>query len=178
MGVETPRALASFASRCGGNGDFGRHHVGDTAVGRCDERGVPLSVSLDMAGILFPGIFRYSTAAFILGSRSENSHGVMIDIPWSLSGDLAMYLDAPSDGPKLLTRSIQVFNASVKVCPNLENKHAQIQGIYSTFYLLSYSKCKKCQSESRLYGYAAVKRGFRLLLQEILVRKLSEYLVF
>lgn len=29
MGVDTPSALASFASRCGGNGDFGRDHVGD-----------------------------------------------------------------------------------------------------------------------------------------------------
>ena len=43
MGVETPRALASFASRWGGKGDFGRHQAGDI-----DKPGVPLSVSLDM----------------------------------------------------------------------------------------------------------------------------------
>jgi hypothetical protein len=80
MGVETPRALASFASRWGGNGDFGRHHAGDKAAGRSDERGVPLSISLDMIARQAGGIRRLeeldiSTAAFILSSRSEDSLG-------------------------------------------------------------------------------------------------------
>ena len=49
MGVDIPRALASFASRWGGKGDFGGHHVGDRAAGgRWDERGVPLSFSMDI----------------------------------------------------------------------------------------------------------------------------------
>ena len=52
MGVDIPSALASFASRWGGNGDFGGYHVGDKADAelgaRWDERGVPLSLSLDM----------------------------------------------------------------------------------------------------------------------------------
>jgi len=53
MGVDTPSALASFASRWGGNGDFGGHHVGDKAAGlgdRCGERGVPLSLDITRVG--------------------------------------------------------------------------------------------------------------------------------
>lgn len=46
MGVDTPRALASFARRWGGKGAFGCFHVGDCTVGgeleSRDERGVSL----------------------------------------------------------------------------------------------------------------------------------------
>jgi hypothetical protein len=55
-GVETPSALASLASRCGGNGDFGGRHVGDklAEIGdKCEDRGVPFPFSftlLDMMG--------------------------------------------------------------------------------------------------------------------------------
>jgi hypothetical protein len=38
MGVDTPSALASFASRWGGNGAFGGRHVGDRAASGLAER--------------------------------------------------------------------------------------------------------------------------------------------
>jgi hypothetical protein len=49
--VDTPRAFASFASRCGGNGAFGGRHVGESAAeteDRWEERGVSLGSTVDM----------------------------------------------------------------------------------------------------------------------------------
>ena len=45
-GVETPRALASFASRCGGKGERGAGHVGCAAFEEVGERCDELSASL------------------------------------------------------------------------------------------------------------------------------------
>lgn len=39
MGVDTPSALANFARRWGGRGDFGGRHVGDKAAVAGERRG-------------------------------------------------------------------------------------------------------------------------------------------
>lgn len=57
IGVDTPRAFASFAKRCGGSGDLGGAHVGDNVeprddVDRCEDRGVPFALALAAVTLL------------------------------------------------------------------------------------------------------------------------------
>jgi hypothetical protein len=54
-GVDTPKAFASFASRCGGRGVLGGAHVGDgdtgaSAFDTSDDLGVPLALALTDIG--------------------------------------------------------------------------------------------------------------------------------